>query len=81
MSELRDNLGIEGGLNGLLVLYIQMASVSEYKQFDFQNMTLPPPHTASGAKIAGPSDLTEASLCDCLTCAGSESNKIQKGSF
>ena len=80
MSELRDNLGIEGGLNGLLVLYIQMASVSEYKQFDFQNMTTPP-QTASGAKIAGPSDLTEVSLCDCLTRAGSESDKIQKGSF
>lgn len=44
MSELRDNLGIESGLFGILVLYTQMASVLEYKQFDFQNMTPPPPN-------------------------------------
>lgn len=52
MSELRDNLGIEGGLNEILVLYTQMASVSEYEQFDFQNMT--PPYTANGTKDSWP---------------------------
>lgn len=79
MSELRDNLGIEDGLNGILVLYTQMASVSAYKQIDFQNMTLP--HMVNGTKIAGPSDITEASLCGCLKCAGSENDKDSEMEF
>lgn len=57
-------------------MYTQTYSVSEYKQFDFQNMALPPKKGTN--EIV---DFVEVSFCGWLKRAGSENSKNSETKF